>query len=199
MHGLVWHALLASAVRERAPAHLGPADGVLASSGGSATPAPTTGPEAPRWARELSHRIGVSPTTLLEDWREDRERYSVNLTARVVRETRGGVNVLALPPGARPAVANFTVGVLQMSAVHGEPNASMAKAEGLLARGPKDALDLLVLPELALTGYAFDSASEASLLAESDRGRSFEWAARIARQRSTHVSQSVAHNPSRGA
>jgi hypothetical protein len=144
----------------------------------------------PQWATRLGTRLGVPSATLLAEWQDDRRHYQVNATSRMIRSAhgaRGVASMAALPNAPEGARTNFTLGVLQFQSVHGDPNASMAKADALLASGEQGPLDLLVLPELALTGYVFDTAEEAAAVAQPDHGRIFDWAARVARARSTHV------------
>ena len=78
--------------------------------------------------------------------------------------------VLPAPLAPRRAPRELSIGVLQMQAVHGNVSASIAKASALLAAGPPDHLDLLVLPELAFAGYVWDHADELAPVAEAADG-----------------------------
>jgi protein N-terminal amidase len=83
--------------------------------------------------------------------------------------------------------ANLTLAVMQMQAEHGRVNESMLKATRLLDEAPLGDIDLLVLPELAFTGYIWDTPNEAALVAETTDGPTYQWAAATARQRSAYV------------
>ena len=76
---------------------------------------------------------------------------------------------------------NLTLAVLQMQAEHGRVNESMAKASRLLEEAPIGDIDLLVLPELAFTGYIWDTPHEAAAVAEPIDGPTYQWASNVAR------------------
>jgi protein N-terminal amidase len=151
------------------------------------------------WALRLSSRISnigntpLSAATLLADWRDDKRKYQMNATtSRVLRgPSARGVASLA-QHSARPLMpqlnrANLTLAVLQMQAEHGRVNESMAKATRLLEEAPIGSIDLLVLPELAFTGYIWDTPHEAALVAEPIDGPTYQWAANVAQTRSAYV------------
>ena len=58
----------------------------------------------------------------------------------------------AAPPRGR-------VACVQLEPVHGQPDASRAKCDALLDSTPLDGVVLIVLPEMAFTGYLFDAAA----------------------------------------
>ena len=129
------------------------------------------------WAMRLSSRISnignvpLSAATLLADWRDDKRQYQMNATtSHVLRgpSARGVSSLGALPRPMMPQMqrTNLTLAVLQMQAEHGRVNESMAKATRLLNEAPIGNIDLLVLPELAFTGYIWDTPHEAALVAE---------------------------------
>lgn len=62
-----------------------------------------------------------------------------------------------------------------------DPAASIARLEPLVREGARDA-DLVVLPELATTGYVFDSPEDIAPFAERPRGRTFDLLSPIARE-----------------
>ena len=139
----------------------------------------------PSWANDLARRLGIdNAATLLTDWQADRAKFAVNVTTQVVRRHSaavGAASVAVLPQPLAPTMTrtNLSIGVLQMQAVHGQTNESMAKASSLLESGPQDHTDLLVLPELALTGYVWDSPEDAHSMAEPANGPTFGWASSV--------------------
>ena len=150
------------------------------------------------WAQRLSHRltnIGNTPlsaATLLADWRDDKLKYQMNATtSRVLRgpSAHGVASLGALPRPMIPQLqrTNLTLAVLQMQAEHGRVNESMAKASRLLEEAPIGDIDLLVLPELAFTGYIWDTPHEAAAVAEPIDGPTYQWAANVAMTRSAYV------------
>ena len=78
---------------------------------------------------------------------------------------------------------------MQLSPVHGDVAASIARADALLA--PLDeaaAVDVVVLPELAFTGYCFRDAAHIAPLAERvGAGRTHAWCAALAARLRAHV------------
>lgn len=151
-------------------------------------------PDVPTWARNLARRLGphASPQTLLADWTEDKRRFLLNTTSRVARGPNSGpdvrINLAALPLQTQSmATKNITIAVMQMQALHGRANESMQKADALLRAAPPGDFDLLVLPELAFTGYVWDSADEIRPQAEQSDGPSFQWAQKAAKERNSHV------------
>lgn len=145
----------------------------------------------PGWANDLAHRLGIdNAATLLTDWQSDREKFAVNRTTQVIRRHSAAAGALAvLPQPLAPTMqrTNVSIGVLQMQAMHGQINESMAKASALLDAGPQDHTDLLVLPELALSGYVWDSPEDVRAVAEPANGPTFGWASAVAQQRNSHV------------
>lgn len=71
------------------------------------------------------------------------------------------------------------IGFVQFAPAFGEVRKNLAAVERLVS-GKR--ADLLVLPELCLTGYCFASRAEARLLAESADGLSMKFLKRLARQ-----------------
>jgi len=149
------------------------------------------------WAQRLLSRLGsgstpLSAATLLADWRDDKLKYQMNVTTtRVLRgpSAHGVASLGVLPNPVVPEVlpsANLSLAVLQMQAMHGNVNESMAKASRLLEDAPGD-IDLIVLPELAFTGYIWDTPEEAASVAEPVDGPTYQWAANVAAQRSAYV------------
>lgn len=65
---------------------------------------------------------------------------------------------------------------LQFDPKLGQVGINIARADAILAASPPKYVDLLVLPELAFTGYNHTSASIASLLEPTAKGVSTEWA-----------------------
>ncbi|KAI9890523.1 MAG: Carbon-nitrogen hydrolase [Vezdaea aestivalis] len=82
------------------------------------------------------------------------------------------------------------IGLLQFSPVFDCPEKSIARAEELLAELPDDAeLDLLLLPEMAFTGYCFDSTFAISQhLEQPTKGPTSAWAAKWAQKLNCVVS-----------
>ncbi|MCJ1285168.1 Carbon-nitrogen hydrolase [Xylographa opegraphella] len=75
------------------------------------------------------------------------------------------------------------IATLQFSPVLGQVAHNMARADELLAAADTAGLDLLVLPELAFTGYNFSSlAAITPHLEPTARGPSAQWALRTARR-----------------
>nr|OQO17424.1 hypothetical protein B0A51_16122 [Rachicladosporium sp. CCFEE 5018] len=82
------------------------------------------------------------------------------------------------------------IAVLQLDSKIRDPERNIATADALLASNPppKD-LDLLVLPELAFTGYNFPSAEAiAPYLEPTAAGRTTQWAIATAKRLRCHVS-----------
>ena len=86
---------------------------------------------------------------------------------------------------ARPG-ERITVRVcsLQLEPAHADPAASMAKADRLLSHlSAADRIGLLMLPEMAFTGYLFrDRAAIAPLCERAGAGATFAWCAATARR-----------------
>mmetsp|Transcript_21969 Transcript_21969/g.43185 ORF Transcript_21969/g.43185 Transcript_21969/m.43185 type:complete len:363 (+) Transcript_21969:121-1209(+) len=79
------------------------------------------------------------------------------------------------------------LGTLQMSPVYGDIDASIAKADLILQKWSQSQndenlkLDLLVLPEMAFTGYQFRTRKDIEHLAEvAGKGPTFDWCQRVA-------------------
>jgi len=70
---------------------------------------------------------------------------------------------------------NAIVAAAQFAPVHGDVAANLALIGRLLERGAAGGADLVVLPELATTGYAWASADEAGRLAEPVPGPATAW------------------------
>ena len=71
---------------------------------------------------------------------------------------------------------NMKLAALQFDAKVGQVGINIACADAILAASPMKDVDLLVLPELAFTGYNHTSASIASLLEPTAKGVSAQWA-----------------------
>ncbi|GAA5870698.1 hypothetical protein JCM3774_001728 [Rhodotorula dairenensis] len=77
---------------------------------------------------------------------------------------------------------------VQLSPRFKDWDASRARADALIAGLQPGELDLLVLPEMALTGYCFQSRDDAHQFAEEgDSGPTFRWAAATARRIGCYV------------
>ncbi|MCJ1322656.1 hypothetical protein MMC15_008005 [Xylographa vitiligo] len=75
------------------------------------------------------------------------------------------------------------IAVLQFAPALGQVERNMARADELLAAAPTDGLDLLVLPELAFTGYNFPSLGAITpFLEPTGSGPTAQWAIRTARR-----------------
>jgi protein N-terminal amidase len=80
------------------------------------------------------------------------------------------------------------IAVLQTSPTLGTVNRNIANATALLDRLPPEQLDLIVLPELAFTGYNFTSPSHIIPFVETTTSSpSREWAREVARNRQCSV------------
>ena len=150
------------------------------------------------WAQRLSRRLDIhrrriplSAAALLADWKSDRENFQLNATTtRVLRgATASGISSLGALPRPLFGVVrrNLTLAVMQMQAEHGRTNESIAKATRLLEEGPEGDIDLLVLPELAFSGYIWDNPEHALTVAEGLDGPTYQWASAVAKQRNAHV------------
>jgi predicted amidohydrolase len=73
------------------------------------------------------------------------------------------------------------VAAVQYKAIKGDHEASLAGLLALAERGA-EATDLLVLPEMAVTGYAFESVESARTVAEAPEGPTFKALSKIARR-----------------
>lgn len=70
---------------------------------------------------------------------------------------------------------------LQLSPVHGDPRGNMRTADGILASlSAEDGIDVLLLPEMAFSGYCFDDVAHVRTVLESDEGATVEWCKRHA-------------------
>ena len=75
------------------------------------------------------------------------------------------------------------VAVLQTAPVLGAVEQNIARATALLAALPPSQLDLIVLPELAFTGYSFQAPKDITPFVETkSKSPSREWAVRIAKE-----------------
>ncbi|CAO1628937.1 unnamed protein product [Parajaminaea phylloscopi] len=91
---------------------------------------------------------------------------NINTFLGLLRASRGQVRTSVVMRKARPRI-----GLLQFTPCHSDPLASRAKVERLCASITSDnGIDLLVAPELCLTGYIFESAEQIRSLSESVRG-----------------------------
>ena len=73
------------------------------------------------------------------------------------------------------------VAAVQYKAIKGDHEASLAGLVALAEQGAEET-DLLVLPEMAITGYAFESVESARRVAEAPEGPTFEALSKIARR-----------------
>ncbi|GBG26954.1 Protein N-terminal amidase [Hondaea fermentalgiana] len=95
---------------------------------------------------------------------------------------------IVAPPAPPKKVATAILAALQLGPVHGDIKASMAKADAILSewaqqqQGSEQAkMDLLVLPEMAFTGYQFRAKDQVAALAEvAGQGPTFDWCCRVA-------------------
>ena len=75
------------------------------------------------------------------------------------------------------------VACVQVSPVHGDPAGNMKAADELLAGLTRaDGVDVLLLPEMAFSGYCFDDAAAMRGVLETDRGATVEWCKENARR-----------------
>jgi protein N-terminal amidase len=75
------------------------------------------------------------------------------------------------------------VACVQVDPTHGDPRDSMNRADVLLDRLTRDdGVDILLLPEMAHSGYVFSDAKDAERVAETDEGPTVRWCARHARR-----------------
>jgi len=79
-------------------------------------------------------------------------------------------------------LVDVVFGLCQTSPVHCDPAASIEAVDALLSGVERGSLDILVLCELALAGYRFDTAEAIEPFLESPSGRTFEWARATARR-----------------
>ncbi|GAA6002143.1 amidase [Rhodotorula paludigena] len=80
------------------------------------------------------------------------------------------------------------IACVQLEPVFKDPAASMRRADELLVSVAPSTLDLLVLPEMAFTGYYFQSREDVDPFAEdATSGPTFQWAAQTARRLSCYV------------
>jgi len=67
------------------------------------------------------------------------------------------------------------IGYIQFKPIFGEKEKNLEKIEKFIKIGAKKGVDLLVLPELSTTGYAFKNKNEAKKLADEEpNGKSFK-------------------------
>ena len=75
------------------------------------------------------------------------------------------------------------VACVQVDPTHGDPAGNMRAADAILARlSPDDALDVLLLPEMAHSGYCFDDHEDVRRVLETDDGPTVRWCAAHARR-----------------
>jgi protein N-terminal amidase len=95
----------------------------------------------------------------------------------------GAATPVTLPCNPRSCKRQLSVGLLQLEPLHGDVAASMARADELIAARLEDGtrLNVLVLPEMAFTGYLFRDREHALPLAEpAQDGSTFRWARAVA-------------------
>ena len=157
--------------------------------------------ELPAVARRASARACVE---WRRDWPPPVPENSVGGAAAVVQHTRvekKQVQILSrqalqqratrLPEGGsggcqRVAAAEMVrlklkVACLQLNPAHGDPASSMRTADEHLARLTRDdGVHILLLPEMAFSGYCFDDVADVSRVAETDDGPTVRWCAKHA-------------------
>jgi protein N-terminal amidase len=75
------------------------------------------------------------------------------------------------------------VACVQVDPTHGDPAGNMRAADAILARlSHDDALDVLLLPEMAHSGYCFDDPEDVRRVLETDDGPTVRWCAAHARR-----------------
>ncbi|KAJ3406269.1 Carbon-nitrogen hydrolase [Chytriomyces hyalinus] len=86
------------------------------------------------------------------------------------------------------------VGLLQFAPKIGQVETNMAKADEILSKSNvlPGAMDILILPELAFTGYVFRDKNHIAPFIETTQGPTFEWAQRVARRLHCHVQVGLA-------
>ncbi len=73
------------------------------------------------------------------------------------------------------------VAAVQFKATYADPNASRARVEAKMAQARASGVDLIVLPEMAFTGYVFSGPDDIDAVAEPVDGPTFAWASAQAR------------------
>jgi predicted amidohydrolase len=79
---------------------------------------------------------------------------------------------------------SMRVGVLQFAPVFGDVRGNLEKVEAMIAR---ERAELFVAPELALSGYTFESREEAAALAQDPAASQFDGLARLARAKGAAI------------
>jgi len=78
-------------------------------------------------------------------------------------------------------MVRLKVACLQTDPVHGDPASGMRTADEHLARLTRDdGVHILLLPEMAFSGYCFDDVADVSRVAETDDGPTVRWCAKHA-------------------
>ena len=78
-------------------------------------------------------------------------------------------------------MVRLKVACLQTNPVHGDPASGMRTADEHLARLTRDdGVHILLLPEMAFSGYCFDDVADVSRVAETDDGPTMRWCAKHA-------------------
>ena len=78
-------------------------------------------------------------------------------------------------------MVRLKVACLQTNPVHGDPASGMRTADEHLARLTRDdGVHILLLPEMAFSGYCFDDVADVSRVAETDDGPTVRWCAKHA-------------------
>lgn len=94
-------------------------------------------------------------------------------------------------------MSTVTVAAAQFAPVHGDVPANLAVIGDLLGRAAAHGAGLVVFPELATTGYAWDSAAELAPLAEPVPGPVTDWLAGRCRAYGCHVVLGLAERAGR--
>ncbi|KAA1108296.1 Carbon-nitrogen hydrolase [Puccinia graminis f. sp. tritici] len=79
------------------------------------------------------------------------------------------------------------IGLLQLEPSFKQPELSIQQADNLISSIEPNEIDLLMLPEMAFTGYSFTSFEDVVPFAESEDGISITWAKKTAQKLNCHV------------
>lgn len=76
---------------------------------------------------------------------------------------------------------------MQYNPIHGETKKNMEKVDQMLKDIKKDEVDLVVFPEMAFTGYTFESRDHISPLLEDEKEATFQYCRDLAKKLNCHV------------
>ena len=100
---------------------------------------------------------------------------------RATRLPEGGSGGCQRVAAAEMVRLKLKVACLQLNPAHGDPASSMRTADEHLARLTRDdGVHILLLPEMAFSGYCFDDVADVSRVAETDDGPTVRWCAKHA-------------------